>query len=368
MPSTKRRIDPSLIDRLKDEPYRFEFFQAVRLLLTHQRMQSGERDVDILGQVIQFRNSVSLSFPPSEIESLEFESNTVEDPVAELTNDDAVRSKDVGLRRITLTPSFIGLTGPMGVMPRHYTHYVAERELYHRDTATRAFLDIFTTRAVALFYQTWLKYRLHLQYESDRRNKFLPLILSLSGLGLSGMQQRHEDDCAGIADETLAHYAGALRQRPQSVQWFSRVVADYFQVRCNVEQFVGQWFQLPNSELTLVGQKNCQLGQTALCGARVWDRQTKVRMTIGPMRKKQFDDFLPKGTAYRSLKQLFRLMVGATFDCEVRLILDKRDVVGASLNTHCGNTRLGWNGWIGSRDVSSDSNDAAYLFSATDSI
>ncbi|HEY8101318.1 MAG TPA: type VI secretion system baseplate subunit TssG [Burkholderiaceae bacterium] len=369
MPSTKRRVDPSLIDRLRDEPHRFEFFQAVRLLMNHYRKDAGAgQDMDILGQVIQFRSSVSLAFPASEIEALDFETDQPDasESAEEIGVINRRKNKRMRFRKVSITPSFIGLTGPMGVMPRHYTHYVADREMYHRDKATRAFLDIFTTRAVALFYQTWLKHRLHLQFEADSKNRFLPMILSLSGMGLSGTRGRLEGDAKGIADDTLAYYATALRERPQSVQWFSRVVADYFEVQCKVEQFIGQWLQLPERELTRLGTANCGLGTTTFCGTRIWDRNTKVRLTVGPMRRAQFDGFLPGSNAAENLKQFFKLMVGATFDCEVRLILDKRDLAPASLKPGLGGTRLGWNGWMKSQQHDADSHDVAYLISAAD--
>ncbi|QAU34573.1 type VI secretion system baseplate subunit TssG [Janthinobacterium sp. 17J80-10] len=362
MRGAKRRIDPGLIDQLRDEPYRFEFFQAVRLLLAHYREEDGEQnDLDLLGQVIRFRNSVSLSFPPSEIEALEFEAPAVAEASA-IDADKGPRWRRLG--KVTLTPSFFGLTGPMGVMPRHYTHYVAERELYHRDTATRAFLDIFSSRAVALFYQTWLKYRLHLQYEADRRNHFLPLVLSLAGFGLPGMGQRLAGGQQGIADESLAYYAGALRQRPQSAQGFSRVVADYFRVPCKVEQFVGQWLQLPRHELTTLGGANAALGVSTFCGERVWDRNTRVRLIVGPLRKAQFEEFLPGKSAAANLERFFQLMMGASHDCELRLILDKRDLVQATLGSPGSNTRLGWNGWLGKRQAATDSREVAYLIGA----
>lgn len=344
MPAKKRRIDPGLIERLRSEPHRFEFFQAVRLLTTHYRYGQAVPEHDVLGQLIRFRSSISLAFPPSEIESLEFHRHDEQD----------------GPGQVTLTPSFIGLTGPMGVMPRHYTQHVAEREAYHRDTAARAFLDIFSNRSVALFYQSWLRSRLHLQYEADRKKRFLPLILSLSGLGLPGLRGRMAGAADGVADESLAYYAGALRERPQSAQRFGRVVSDYFQVPCSVEQFVGQWFQLPERERTRLGMENCELGKSALCGARVWDRQGRIRIALGPMRKTQFDEFLPGGDASSNLKRLFRLMIGPAFDCEVRLVLDQRDIHPAALGRQA-DTRLGWNGWLASRCITSDAQDVAYL-------
>ena len=363
MPAKERRIHSSLIDSLDNEPHRFEFFQAVRMLLAHHRQNSNGKEADALEHIVRFRNSVSLAFPPSEIESM-----AIEWEDAEESESKQGRDMRKAFKRVTLVPSFMGLTGPSGVLPRHYTQHVAEREIYHRDTATRAFLDIFTTRAVSLFYQSWLKYRLYFQYEADRKQRFLPLVLSLAGLGLLGMRERLTDRSHGMADESLAYYASALRNRPQSVEWFSRIVGQYFQVPCQVEQFVGQWLDLPPQEHTRLGMSNCALGQTSFCGDRIWDRQSKVRLTIGPLRKKQFDEFLPRAAASANLRRLFRLMVGTTLDCEVRLVLDKRDVTVARLDSQSGFARLGWSAWCKSTDIRSDSCDTAYLMAAAGSI
>jgi type VI secretion system protein ImpH len=359
MPGAKRPIDPGLSHRLRQEPNRFEFFQAVRLLLAWHRGHCAKNDRDTLGQVIRFRNSASLAFPPSEIESLAFE---WEDEPEGSPGDHGERGGATPhFREATMTPAFIGLIGPLGALPRHYTQHVADRETYHRDFATRGFLDIFTTRAVALFYQSWLGRRLHLQYEADRENRFLPMVLSLAGLALPGTRRRLLEDSQGIPDEALAYYAGALRERPQSVQSFARVASEYFEVRCEAEQFVGQWLDLPEQALSRLGSVNCDLGQSALCGRRIWDRQSRVRLNIGPLRESRFLEFLPGGAALRDFGRLFHLMTGCLFDCEVRLILDKRDLAGARLGGQSAATMLGWRGWLAPRDRATDSRDATFL-------
>jgi len=82
------------------------------------------------------------------------------------------------------------------------------------------------------------------------------------------------------------------------------------------------------------------------------------------MRKSQFDEFLPGGSGAAGLKHFFRLMVGATFDCEVRLVLDKRDLAPAILGRQS-DTRLGWKSWIGAGSKTMDSADVAYLIEAS---
>ena len=384
-----RNADTSLIEDLENDPHRFEFFQALRLLLAYQRRFSEQPDSVILEQSIRFRNSTSLGFPPSEIEALEFDwgqtdkdASKVPGPVKSGSDSSAMdarqsrhavvdgsseQARQLGrhkFHRAVLTPAFMGLTGPSGVLPRHYTQHVADRVLYHRDTTMRAFLDIFTSRAVSLFYQGWMKYRLYLQYEADRKNRFLPLILGLGGLGFAGTRSRLADHGKGIADETLAYYVSAIRGRPRSAHWFARVVEDYFEVPAATAEFIGQWMDIPPEERTSLGVGLAVLGDSAFCGSRVWDRQSRIRLTLGPMRKARFMDMLPGASGHRNLARLFRLMQGLGCDCEVRLILDCRDVHGARLGSLAEPAQLGWASWMKLSKSASNADDAAYVLSS----
>ena len=67
-----RRFDPGLIDQLLESPQRFEFFQAVRVLERHfgRRTHDREQRDTELSDRIRFRNSVTLGFAPSQIESM----------------------------------------------------------------------------------------------------------------------------------------------------------------------------------------------------------------------------------------------------------------------------------------------------------
>jgi len=369
MPGTQRRIRPRLIEQLAQDPHRFEFFQAVRLLLAYQKRYPGNHTDDILGQTIHFRNSLSLGFPPSEIEALEIDwdagnenlDQTVEQPgLAGNATDKEARQ---AFRRVTITPAFIGLTGPLGVLPRHYTQHVAERELYHRDTATRSFLDIFSSRAVALFYQSWLKYRLYLQYEADRKNHFFPLVLNLTGLRQRKSTEKPEAN--RIADESFAYYVAALRERPRSPQWCARVVADYFQTTARIGQFCGGWLALPQRERTQLGLTNTVLGESGFCGDRIWVRDMAIRLELGPLRRQRFDELLPGRTGAYKLAELLRVLLGTTFELEVRLTLDARDILPMHLST-TETGKLGWSSWMGDDVRNTDASDTTYRIAHTD--
>ena len=78
--------------------------------------------------------------------------------------------------------NFMGLTGPLGVLPHRLHRTVADR-IRQKDTALRDFLDLFHHRIISLFYQAWEKYRFTIAYERGERDRFSHHLLDLIGLG-----------------------------------------------------------------------------------------------------------------------------------------------------------------------------------------
>jgi type VI secretion system protein ImpH len=352
----QRRPDASVIERLREAPWSFEFFQAVRVLATHFRHQHGESPSRIVGERIRFGNSLNIGFAPSEIESLDFNYDNAELPVAAWPQK-TILPDAIGITSARLTPSFIGLTGNNGTLPRSYTEDLIEREISKRDKGTRAFLDIFTNRAVALFYRAWEKHRLYFQYERDRRERFLPMVLSLIGAGNAGMQDVVCEPERRLLAETLAYYAGALRQSARPAHLIERIVADYFQVPTKLRQFVGRWHELPPTQQTQLGLANASLGVDTVCGGRMWQCQTGIALDIGPLKRDEFERFLPGGEAAQAITSLLATLTGITLDCTVRPILRRQDVRPAQLGA---TAKLGHNSWMLTRMTQEDRSDLAY--------
>ena len=108
----------------------------------------------------------------------------------------------------------MGLTGPSGVLPTPYTELFIDRRTQYRDRTGHAFLDMFTHRAVSLFYQAWRKHRIYLPYEAGNPDGFSRNLLDIVGVGLGHLQQRLAASGKGIPDQFLIHYAGLLTQKP----------------------------------------------------------------------------------------------------------------------------------------------------------
>lgn len=135
MPTTQRRVEPGLIDRLLEQPSRFNFFQAMRLLDLWLR-RGVAAHARTLDGVMRFKNSVSLSFPPSQIEAIAVAADA----------DDASASARIGAdselatrrpRHIHLTPAFMGFLGVNGVLPYDYTSTIAAQIAFDKNEARR---------------------------------------------------------------------------------------------------------------------------------------------------------------------------------------------------------------------------------------
>jgi type VI secretion system protein ImpH len=342
-----------VIEQLLREPQRFGFFQAVRLL---ERWLVTSEGLDKL----HFRNSISLAFPASEIESLLVHRHGPPNGPAEHT-EGAPNPSDIA--RIDLTPAFMGLLGVTGTLPMHYTESLAQRELYQKDYAARAFMDVFSHRAVMLFYQAWKKHRLHIQYEGDRRQRFMPMALALAGIGQKSLRTRLNPERTGVADEALAFYSGTLQQRTLSARQLQQMLQGYLDVPVKLEQFVGRWYTLPEAARHHLGRPgNGGLGRSAMLGERVWQRDLRLRIVLGPLDHASFRRFLPGAPGALALQELLTLLNGVSLEFEVNLLLAREDVRSGALDSSRAPTqaRLGWDTFLQTRPANEDRADVRY--------
>jgi type VI secretion system protein ImpH len=365
---------PSVEDHLFAEPYAYNFFQAVRLLeaVDRSRVPVG-RGGPPRNEVVRFRAHVSLSFPPSQVFDLEKPTSAIPVPV--------------------MTVAFLGLHGPSGILPRHYTEMLIRLEKESKDAnrfALRDWFDLFNHRFISLFYRAWEKYRFFIpyargEYARSEPDPFTLCLLSFVGLGSPALRNRQrvayweqppdsqgqEHVLARVDDLALLHYSGFLSHRPRCAVALEALLQDYFGLQIQVQQFRGQWLRLEpanQSSLDGLGGSNNQMGLNLVAGERVWDVTSKVRIRLGPLTLKQFHEFLPDRTplevrkAFFTLCHLVRFYVGPELDFDVQLVLKKEEVPPLKISRESGQIgpRLGWNTWLTSQTPQRDADEAAF--------
>jgi type VI secretion system protein ImpH len=355
MLATKRRFEPAVIERLFAQPHRFEYFQAVRMLELWLKKHGAPQD-GAVANFLRFQNSTSLAFPASQLESLQPEPRDMAIDAHSLG--EALKSAQ--LRYIRITPAFMGFLGNSGTLPAHYTERIAAHALYQKDEGPRAFLDTFSNRALALFYEAWRKYRLELKYQIHGKDEFLPLLLSLAGMHSPSLRRRLSDGGDGVLDESMAYFATAIRQRPASAVQIARVLSEYFCQSIRVEQFIGAWYDVPAGQQTMLGMTNAVLGGGAMAGERVWQRDLRMRLVVGPLDLEGYESFLPGGKAARALESMVTMFTGLALEYEVQLVLRAEDVQGARLDDERSGGRLGWDSFLVTEAQQQDRSDVRY--------
>lgn len=310
------------------------FFQAVRLL---ERLSGTRRPVGEFGdpadEVARFAANPSVAFPASEIQAVEPRPDS---PPRMLVN-------------------FMGLTGPLGVLPYWYTTTIADR-VRARDRTLRDFLDMFHHRIISLFYRAWEKSHPLVVYERDRRDPLTRHLRDLVGLGVFPPPER-----PGLHQETLLFYTGLLLPGQRSALALEQMLEDFFDVPAEIVQFAGGWYPLDADTQCRVSDDEdvaASLGRGAVLGDEIWDHQARVRIKLGPLPRARYEEFLPGGSAYLKLRELTRFFSSDSFDFELQLVLAREQVPGCVLGSdEGGGIRLGWSTWLRTIPVGHDVDD-----------
>jgi type VI secretion system protein ImpH len=344
--------------RLFAEPQQFDFFQAVRLL---EALQPGRRQIASNAspdeEFVHFKAALGASFPASSIADL-----------SEADDYDGSRTPP------EMTIAFLGLTGPSGALPAHYTELLWR---LNRDVRTpekhalRAWFDLFNHRLVSLFYRAWEKYRPWVAYQRGEYQQPTPDVFTQGLFSFAGLarQPRRDEPGTPLAfrlPHALVRYAGLLAQRPRTAANLEALLVDYFSLPVEVEQFAGQWLALDAAQQTRLGLHG-QLGFDSIVGTAVWDRQSKVRIRVGPLNLQQFTRLLPESRADGAGPRLAELLavvnfyLGSELDFDVQLILRGEEVPDCRLGmTQETEARLGWNTWLAAPPAVENRSDATF--------
>ena len=160
--TTQRPVDP-LLSKLREEPYKFDFYQAMRMLeRVFDDAPGFGRSMRLSDDPVRLSQKPSLRFAPASL-----------DEFSESEKGDYHK----------LSVRFFGLGGPNGALPLHLTEYVRDRIRHHDDHTLASFLDVFHHRMLSLFYRAWADAQPTVHYDRADEDRFSVYIGSLIGTG-----------------------------------------------------------------------------------------------------------------------------------------------------------------------------------------
>ena len=304
---------------LFDAAHHFDFYQAVALL---HRMRPDAIPVgfgsDPGREPVRFSSSISLRFPASDIEQLQ----------------DGQPAQ--------MLVALMGLAGAQGPLPRAVTEVILAR-VARKDTAFRAFLDLFNHRLVSLHYRVRAENRIGLAPEQPHRTRAAKYLYAFAGLGTPHQQGR-----AGLPDRSLLGHIALLAGTQRSQTGLESILASHFGVAAKVRPYRGRWLPIDREDQSGIGRsgRNRSLGRETVLGGRVWDMQSCFTIALGPLDYQGFNAFLPISDRFQPLVAIARFYFGEEYDFDIELLLKPEAVTQAKLSATDG-ARIGWNAWIG---------------------
>lgn len=308
---------------LREEPYRFELYQAIRLLelMAPERRPVGSSSL-VRREAVRFSASTKLSFPASDIERLDPPEDPREPPVMKVTA--------------------FSIAGAHGPLPPPYAELV-EHRVRMKDTGIANFLDIFNHRLISILHRVRRLHRPELMNQPAEETHFARVLFSGYGMGLTGLRNRLR-----VPDRALLRYAGLLAHQPHSAMALERLVGGLFKVPARVEQLVGQWIAIDRPQQTIIGRRrrqNNRLGQNSVVGTRFWSQSNSIGLALGPLPLDEFREYLPTGGLFRRVGSVLRFYVDSTITTELRLLVRGKEVRPLKLD-RASPPQLGWTTWL----------------------
>ena len=244
-----------------------------------------------------------------------------------------------------VTVANLGLLGPEGPMPLHLTRWVLDR-LSQRwfsgadaeqtsDTTFVDFVNILQHRMMALYYRAWADAHPAVQVERSVGGRVRAMLEAMSGIGLPGTQDAE-------LDPVRLRQAASLANQVDGAERLTLFLATAFKVPVQIKEFVAAWITIPTTLQTRVGKAFAALGRGATIGPRVFSRQSRIELRVGPLGLDDYNAFLPGERRLALFKKAVRDMIGETLDVDMRIVL-ARDAVPPP---RVGTIQLGRTAWL----------------------
>ncbi len=319
----------ALEEALSQAPYAFEFFEALRRFecVYRERPRLG-KSTRLAEDPIRLAQEPTLRFAPSSL--------------ASFTPGEGEQQPG------RLGVYCLGLFGPHGPLPLHLTEYARDRLRNADDPTFTRFLDLFHHRMLALFYRAWADAQPTVSYDRPDSDRFALYLGALTGLSTPG-SWGHD----AMPDRAKLHYAGHLVAQTRNAEGLEALLADFFRQPVTLTQFIGHWLTIPEPIQLGMSPATGALGATTTVGTRVWDRQSKFRLTIGPLDFTDYRRLLPGGDTLEQLRAVVRNYIGLELAWDLNLVLARDWVPRLQL----GRVQLGWTTWLTSRPLARDGDD-----------
>ncbi len=316
-PHGHTEVAVTLLDQMKAEPWRFDFYHTLRQLeRAHVNSPRIGDSAARREEYVDLGQDPYLEFPASNLSSVDEQNG-----------------------RLRILVKFLGLLGPQGALPLATTDE-SLGWLLMRDDAFPRFLDLINNRFLQLFFRAWSDARPIGQHDRPSQDRFFAYIGSFMGLGTGTFS-----DLDNVPDMAKLAYSGLVAPKAKCASRLSSFLQGLFGVKVEIDEFVGSWLVFEPEDRTRLGQKHAGLGKDMLLGSSVFSVEDKIRVRVFVRDFAQYEQFLPTGasTLAKPLADAVFFYIGEELDWEVELAIPSGAVAPVTLGK---SGRLGWTTWV----------------------
>ncbi len=240
----------------------------------------------------------------------------------------------------TLSVRYPGLFGPNGPLPLHFTEYVVDRAKHGGDRTLRDFINVFQHRLLSMYWRAISSAQPVVQLDRPEDDRFATYYSSLAGL-----QSLESDALDPRIPRARRHWVSHFARPVRNTEGLEAILSGFFETPVCVEEFVGDWVDLPSAGLALGGANS--LGSDTFLGESFWDCSQSIRVVFTSLDLEHYERLLPSGESWPLIEQLISSYIGAELAWDVRFVLSPGESQQLKLD---GSRRLGWTTWLQGAD------------------
>lgn len=320
------------VEAILENPQAWEFFAAVRALQNARGSRPAVgRSTRIEQDFLRFKQEPTLAFQPTEL--LEFKA-----------------IEDADIPTWEMKQVFFGFFGPNGPLPTHITEdAIADMRDSGRHRLLPDFCDLLQHRMTSLLYRAWESTQITASRDLGGSDPYKRRIGALFGEAMPAFVDREP-----LKDDTKRYISGHLSARRGSVAALEAVVETITGAKATVDQYVGEWLNIPESDRSRMG--TARLGVDTTIGDRAFSAQSRIAIRTARLTYAEYEEMLPDGLLFKPLRDAVRHVLGLGMAWEFRPVLKVGEIPKCALD---GNRRLGWDTWIGTEERMSDGKELA---------
>ncbi len=313
--------------RIEKQGYRFNFFQAVKLL---ESCYQNRPKIGYLGpsekEAIKILPNEQLSFSPSDVSRINLSKN------------------EDGEDKWTVFENFLGLYGPNSTSPMYIAEMIAQ---FPRDEdPLRDFLDIFNHRILSLYYRAWKKHNIGASIFDEQSDAFSKILYAMVGFDVDGPLGEWK-----INPIKLLRYSSYLSSNSRPASALESILSDFFELEdVSVVQFFPRQYSPSKSSLSRITNRGDggQLGESFVIGETITDISGQFKIRLGSLTMRQFLDFQPGSDRYEDLVFLTKIYVKYQLGFTLELVLKPNQGLCITVSAVNPVGVLGQSAWIGS--------------------